>query len=220
MQQQSIKEKIRKLLAIVECESATPAEQESALHQASKLSQKYAIDLDAIGSEASDYDKSPLDAFARTPSWADPVGIVLQEHFNVKILVVKHATMPGITVYYAFGCKPARDVAEYIWTYLSREFQRLHKKAGIKRNSVGFYRSLSAGLIDAITLQTKKEGLPQQPAMILANKLQEAFDEQNSGIRCKKNKKVEADRAAYAMGHNITINQALRDASPQHKKLN
>lgn len=46
---ETIRDKIRKLLRVVECDSASEAEKSAALYQASRLSQKHAIDLDALG---------------------------------------------------------------------------------------------------------------------------------------------------------------------------
>ncbi|MBK8583859.1 MAG: DUF2786 domain-containing protein [Flavobacteriales bacterium] len=122
---ETIRDKIRKLLRVVECDSASEAEKSAALYQASRLSQKHAIDLDALGGEASDFGSTKLADFGqRSPSWCLAVTIVLANHFNVRCFVSRTPSPRGgrDVSWYCFGCAPSRQIAVYVWTYLRLEF--------------------------------------------------------------------------------------------------
>ena len=110
----TIKEKIRKLLAVASCEAASDPEKATALHQAARLAARHAIDLDALGSEASDFGSVKLCDFGnRTPSWCVPIMMVLREHFNVctyRESSPENKQRGRYVAWHAFGCRPSREV--------------------------------------------------------------------------------------------------------------
>jgi hypothetical protein len=214
-----ISDKIRKLLAIAECESASEAEKATALHQAARLAEKHAIDLDALGREASDFGSVELCEFTkRVPPWVPPITAVLAEHFNVRVYRergVLECEPPDYRVvwrykFWAFGCKPSRDVSVYAFTFLSREF--LHLAAKHKPVSkAGFFRSLALGLDARLqALRSKSTVEERNSSLILVSKLEAEFKAVSGGFRnARTPPQVDLSREAYLLGKNIELNPAL-----------
>jgi hypothetical protein len=214
-----ISDKIRKLLAIAECESASEAEKATALHQASRLAEKHAIDLDALGREASDFGSVELCEFTkRVPPWVSPINAVVAEHFNVRVYrerSVLECEPPQYNVvfryrFYAFGCKPSRDVSVYAFTFLRREFLHLaskHKPA----SKAGFFRSLALGVDSRLqALRQKSTVEERQNSLILVSKLEAEFKVASEGFgNMRLPPKADLSREAYLLGKNIELNPAL-----------
>lgn len=211
----SIAEKIRKLLRVAACDSATTAEKETALHQAARLSQKYAIDLDALGSEASDFGATLLEAFgSRSPSWCLPVSFILNDHFNVCVFHIRHASSRGgyDNHWKCFGCRPSREVAVYVWSFLKREFIRLCKEAKpLDRSS--FFISLACGLSVALTEKMQTEEPDLVSGLIhIGDRTKAEYAKFSNGFLPAKMPKLKANSDAYQMGRKIQINPALKSS--------
>lgn len=209
----NIDDKIRKLLALAGG-AASEAERATALHQAARLAEKYAVDLDALGAEASDF--SAVDAASyrgKEPAWIGPVIRVLELHFNVRGF--RRSQKIGKRVlgctFELFGCRASRDVALYVFAVLKREFLRIRRElnpAGVRL--VAFYRSVSIGLIDRLNELKQNATAEEKHAMILcSSKLQEAV----SGIEVTgviKVKPTQGSSQAYLAGRKIEINKGIR----------
>jgi hypothetical protein len=212
---ETIAEKIRKLLRVAACESATAAEKETALHQASRLSQKHAIDLDALGSEASDFGQTLLEAFgSRSPAWCLPVSMILNEHFNVCVFHIKHLSGRGgyDNHWKCFGCKPSREVAVYVWHFLKREFMRLcRQEMPVDRPS--FYISVACGLSTALTEKMTQEEPEFVSGLIrIGDRTREEYASFSEGFLPVKVPTLTADVRAYQMGRKIQINPAIKSS--------
>ena len=214
-----ISDKIRKLLAIAECESASEAEKTTALHQAARLAEKHPIDLDSLGQEASDFGSVELCEFTkRVPPWVSPITAVLAEHFNVRVYRERGVISfdpPSYSAvcsykFFAFGCKPSRDVSVYAFTFLRREFLHLaakHKPA----SKAGFYRSLALGLDARLQALRRKSTVEERnSSLILVSKLEAEFKAASEGFgNARTPPKVDLSREAYLLGKNIELNPAL-----------
>ena len=214
----NIDDKIRKLLAVAECESASDAERATALHQAARLAEKHSIDIDALGKEATQFGATTLAVFAkRVPAWVSPVNSILNEFFNVRIYRHRYSTaiddFPYVSVqneYFAFGCVPSRFVAVYVFVFLRREFHRLallHKSVG----NVGFYRSLASGL--ASRMRQLKDGCTTEERgsmLIVSGRLESEFRVASEGFgKLPKLRDVDLSHEAYELGKQISIKPAL-----------
>lgn len=209
----SISEKIRKLLRVVACESATAAEKETALHHASRLSQKHAIDLDALGSEASDFGQTLLEAFgSRSPSWCLAVSMILNDHFNVCVFHIRQQSSRGghDNHWECFGCRPSREVAVYVWNFLRGELLWLCQKAKpLDRSS--FFISVACGLSTALTEKMTREEPEFTSGLIrIGDRTREEYAKFSEGFMPAKVPKLRADREAFEMGRRIQINSAIR----------
>ncbi len=221
---ETMREKIRKLLKIAECESASDAEKATALHQAARLSEKHAIDLDALGRDASEFGTTVLEAFGtRSPSWCNAVGMVLSEHFNVSVYVERISSKRGgrDVRWHCFGCKPSREISVYVWTYLKREFLRAardllkrHKK--IDRQSL--FVSLAFGVISRLN-DLKRQLLAEdaQATALIVSSLKAEFATFSAGFGVVKKVKINADREAFNRGKDIEIRTALKTTSVPHR---
>lgn len=214
----NIDDKIRKLLAVAECESASDAERATALHQAARLAEKHSIDIDALGKEATQFGATSLAVFAkRVPGWVSPVNAILNEFFNVRIYRCRRDKeidqSPYVSVqyeYFAFGCLPSRSVAVYVFVFLSREFHRLallNKSVG----KVGFYRSLAIGLCSR--MRQLKDGCTTEERgdmLIVSGRLESVFKVASEGFgNLPKPRGVDLSREAYELGKQIEIKPAL-----------
>jgi len=212
---QTIAEKIRKLLRVAACESATTAEKETALHQASRLSQKHAIDLDALGSEASDFGQTLLEDFgSRSPSWCLPVSMILNDHFNVCVFHIRQQSSRGgyDNHWKCFGCKPSREVAVYVWHFLKSEFLRLCKQAKpLDRSS--FFISVACGLSVALTEKMKTEEPELVSGLIhIGDRTKAEYAKFSNGFLPARPPKLKANCDAYEMGRKIQIKPAIKSS--------
>lgn len=208
----AIADKVRKLLKIVECDTATDAEKQTALHQASRLSQKHAIDMDALGDEASEFGVTVLETFgSRNPSWALPVAHILTDYFNVRCFkrnemfgeqIVKHE-------WACFGCKPSRDVATYVWVFLKREFLRL-ASIGRPIDRHSFFTSVACGL--AVSLREKQQ--KQEPEMTaglirIGDSLGKEFEKTFQNLQEIKEPTLRPNHRAFHLGRQISVHKAI-----------
>lgn len=201
-----IADKIRKLLAVAECDGASEAERATALDQAARLAQKHAIDLDALGSEASEYGSTQLWEAASQPPWITAIMFILGDHFNVKPFRQGRGDL-GYVAFHVFGCKPSREMAEYVFTFLRREFLRLARVNRLARTE-GTFRSMGLGLRRALRAKEKQRTASEQSdALILCDKLNAAFDEQNPEMPSAKFRAANASTKAYEIGKHIEINK-------------
>lgn len=212
---ETIAEKIRKLLRVAACDSATTAEKETALHQASRLSQKHAIDLDALGSEASDFGTTLLEAFgSRSPSWCLPVSMVLNDHFNVCIFMIQDQSIRGgyDKHWKCFGCRPSREVAVYVWNFLKREFIRFCNEAK-PLDRASFFISVACGLSVALTEKMKTEEPDLVSGLIhIGDRTKAEYAKFSNGFVPAKMPKLKANCNAFEMGRNIRINPAMKSS--------
>lgn len=217
-----IADKVRKLLKIVECETATDAEKQTALHQASRLSQKHAIDMDALGDEASEFGVTVLDTFgSRNPSWALPVAHILTDYFNVRCFKRNGMVCDMIVAHEwaCFGCKPSRDVATYVWVFLKREFLRLAKICRpLDRHS--FFTSVACGL--AVSLRDKQQkSEPEMTAGLIriGDSLEKEFEKTFQDLKEIKEPTLRPNHRAFHMGRQISVHQAIHGDHEAQSRL-
>lgn len=213
----NIDAKLRKLLAVAECEGASDAEKATALHQAARLAEKHAIDLDALGREASGYGETELAVFIdREPPWCMPICCVLMAHFNVRGFSGRSREQDDageiriVRRVFVFGCKPSRDVALYVFTFLRREFLRLASEMRPKRKA-GFYRSLACGIIARLDELKKADPSESESTALISAKLETEFALASANFgKARKRPPVDGYRDAFERGKQIEINPALQ----------
>ncbi len=212
-----ISEKIQKLLAIASCEGASDAEKATALHQAARLAEKHAIDIDQLGADASDYAEEEIWNGSKQPAWLDGVIHILTKHFNVRAFRVsvsrayaQYMKVPRFEVK-IFGCAASREVAVYVFTFLSREFPAAAKQLGLKP-TVGVFRSMAHGLDIKLSgmNRTKEE---QSNALILSNRLKSEFAAISGEFGKVIRRIVDGSQAAFERGREIDIRPGLKGAS-------
>ncbi len=212
-----ITEKIQKLLAIASCEGASDAEKAAALHQAARLAEKHAIDIDQLGADASDYAEEEIWNGSKQPAWMDAVMHILTKHFNVHAFRVsrgreysRYMKVPRFEVK-IFGCAASRAVAVYVFTYLSREFPAAARQLRLKP-TVGVFRSMAHGLDIKLSgmARTKEE---QSNALILSNRLKSEYAAISGEFGKIKQKLVDGSRAAFERGREMEIRPAVRGSS-------
>lgn len=221
---ETIRDKIRKLIKIAECESASEAEKATALHQAARLSEKHAIDLDALGSEASEFGATELEAFGtRSPSWCNAVAMVLSEHFNVRVYVERIASKRGgrDVRWHCFGCRPSREISVYVWTYLKREFLRAERDLRRRHKTIdrqSLFVSLAFGVISRLNdLKGQLHPEDAKATALIVSNLKSEFGRFSAGFGVVKKVKVNADRDAFNRGKDIEIRTALKTTSVPHR---
>ena len=210
----SVADKIRKLLKIVACESASAAEKETALYQASRLSAKHAINLDALGDEATDFGSTVLEKFgARSPSWCLPVSMVLSEFFNVRCFISREPSPRGglDAHWHAFGCESSREVAVYVWTFLKREFLRLAKRER-PLQLTNFYISIACGLAYSLREKREREDRAMAAGMIhLSDRTDDAYRKFCELLPMQPTKvpKFKPNQRAFDLGRQIQVKPGL-----------
>lgn len=216
MSVETVAEKIRKLLALAACEGASDAEKTAALHQASRLAEKHAIDLDALGSDASEFGSSVIWSGNFQPPYMTAVLSIVESHFNVKCFRTSvdrwTAAATGIDriTWSVFGCLASRDVAEYVFTFLSREFVRAAKQLRLKQ-TVGVFRSMASGLSTKLeSLKKTQSSEEQSNSLILSNRLKSEFEPFSTGFGTVSHRPTDASRVAYDHGKTIEICPALK----------
>lgn len=228
----SVEDKIRALLAVAEDPAASAGEKEAAMLAASRLAQRHSVDIDQLGTEASDFGSSVLFEFAseegsfavRIPSWAGPVIDVLQEHFNVRGWLDGELKQNSVRkLWMVFGCGASRKVAIYVGTYLSREFIRLNRVHRPKSKAV-FYRSLALGVIARLQDLAKRVNEYSDCLALIqqsGERLQGEFDRFCADVEMRSLPAAEGkySREAFHIGKSIEINTALSDSRPEQLRI-
>lgn len=207
----TVEDKIRKLLAIAQCEGASEAERALALEKAAAIAEQHAIDMNELGSEPADFGVSPVWDGSAFPNWVMPVAVVV-ELFNVRVMFRDRRQIE------LFGSRSARQVGDYVFTFLRREFLRCVKDyekalrghltsrlgvvkasrwAGLSVKQRGeYFRGLSAGLYQKIMQGRKARGT--EAGLVRVNaELQKAFEKTFGNVPEKKTRADEINAHGF-----------------------
>lgn len=231
----SVDDKIRKLLAIAECESATDAERELALEKAAALADRHAIDMASLGSAADSFGTTVVYLARSRPAWVLPVAVVLQL-FNVRAVFstvnTEHGRFKTVSL---FGSQSSRRVGEYVFTFLRREFLRRCSlyEAELKAKAVAcrlvtndwrmssawkgeYYRGLAAGLFQKLDAK-RNSGVAGRQLVKVSAELDSAFASAFPNAGELKTRANTASSDGIRDGASIELNDAL--AAPSVRRI-
>lgn len=240
-----VEDKIRKLLAIAECSTASSAERELAMEKAIALAEVHAVEISELGRDALKFGTSDLweNNGRRQPVWLDGV-IQCTMRFNVRVLYLKKTDDAGRHrgwVVEAFGCEASRRVAEYVFTFLRREFLRKLKEyeqkvldrlvreydlprfmwQGIgRKKQVEFLRGVAIGVCSKIEERRKAAAGIGNALVRVSRELENEFERCFGEVPVKKEREdLEDNRAGIIAGRSIELNQGIGTEGNRARRL-
>ena len=220
---EKIVSKIKKLMELA-TNNPEEKEKESAMRHAQRLMTIYNLEMTDLDSVESDYINDDtidlLKSYRSETNWA---GVIVQEHFFVKIVLNK--TKNKIHV---LGKPENVQVAKYIFEFLKQEFRRNWQNYKTEMNiqgtdgktdyCKGLFLGLHAKLTEEKTATIQERGLVLRKDIKLDDFAENQFDKlKKSKPRQNGNDKIKMD--GYEDGRKINIKRGLGDSGTNNKKL-